>query len=320
MAGATSNPVAQSGKCSSILDYLDEVSDDPPRRGYTKPVPRVPDMFDAGTSSLSISSTSTSPQQQQRRRRRRPHNDGEESKLGGGGETRAPWDNSIKDTRALKTASSTRHDSERRSREAADIEQRGQPSTTRGRTEAAPDGTTTRQRRGVVIRHYSASVRGDPSPLSGADRKTNGGGNRASSEQAVDDSSSTAETEAPTTTVGGIAQQQQRQRRWVWDEWEDNVGGTSSVPPCSRDQTTINSGSRTSSNGSPVPPRLSPSARTVAGAGSVGESPRAKRDKHAPPHNSDDDECTPAARRAFEDIQATAQSMKANLKQERSEV
>lgn len=329
VAGVRSNPVAQSGKCSSILEYLDEVSDDPPRHhrqqsGYTKSVPRVPDMFDTVTSSLSLSSTSTSPQQQQRRRRRRRHSNGEESKLGGR-ETRAPWDNSIKDNKAVKTASSMRDNhrntssviDERSSREAADIGQRGQASTTRGRTEAAHDSTTNcQQHRDVVNRHYSATFSGNRSPLSTADRMADGGVNYGSSEQTLDYSSSTAGTEAPTAMVCGIIAPP-RQHRWVWDEWDDNVGGSSSPPSYLRDQTTGSNGGRMSSNGPPIPPRLSPSARTVAG--SAGESPSSKRD-NVTAVDLDDDECTPAARQAFEDIQATAQSMKANLKERRSEV
>lgn len=318
-ARARSNPAAQSGKCSSLLDYLDTVSENPPRRGYTKSVPRVPDMFDTGTQSLSLSSISP----QQTRRRRRRHADGEDSKLGDG-ETRAPWDNSIKDT-AMKTAPTTRDNrrdmlsvnQDQSSRRAGGIGQRA--STARGRTEAAHDSMTPRQHRGVGNRHYSTTGSGDPPLLSSADSMATGGGSRGRSEQALDYSSSTAGTEAPTTTVGGIAQQRRRQRRWVWDEWDDNVGGNSSAPSYSRYHTAGSSGSRISSNGSPVSPRLSPSARTIAG--SVGESPRSWRDKNVTSVDSDDDdEGNPAARQAFEDIQATAQSMKANLKQKRSEV
>lgn len=326
VAGARSNLVAQSGKCSSILEYLDTVSGDPPTRGYTRPVSRVPDMIDIGTSSMSLSSTSTSPQQQRRRRRRR-HTSGEESKLGGG-ETRAPWDNSIKDNKAVKKASSIRDSHGDMSsvnkklggREAADIRQRSQPSTARGRTaEAAHDSMANRPHRGVGNRLYSANDSGNLLPLSSADLMANGGGTRGSSEQTLGYISSTAAgKDAPTAMVGGTAHEQ-RQRRWVWDEWDDNMGdGSSSLPSCLRDQTSVKSGSRIGSNESPVAPRLSPSARTVAG--SVDESLPSKRDKNETTVDLDDDECTPAARQAFEDIQATAQSMKANLKQKRSEV
>lgn len=325
MARARSNPVAQSGKCSTLLDYLDTVSEDTPRRGYKKSVPRVPDMFNTGTSMLSLSSTSP----QQRRRRRRRHADGEESKLGEG-EARAPWDNSTKDT-AMKTASSTRDhhrgmlsvSTDQSSRGAGGSGQRCQPSTTRGRREAANDSMAPRKHRDVGNHHYSATTSGDPSSLSSVDRMANSGVNCASSKQALDYSRSTAGPEAPTTTVGATGQQQRRQWRWVWDEWDDNNMGCNPAPPSySRDQTTGSSGSRTSSNGSPAQSCLSPSARTVTV--SVGESSRSKRDKNKAPVDSDDDgddeEGTPAARLAFEDIQATAQSMKANLKQQRSEV
>lgn len=321
--GARSNSVAHSGKYSSILEYLDEVSDDPPRRGYTNSVPRGPDMFDTGTSSLLMSSMSTSPQQQQRRRRRRRHTDGEESKQDGG-EIRAPWDNSMKDTKAARAASSM-GDNHRTSRSvnngrsgprAGDIEQRDQPSTTRGRTEASHDSSTNRQH--LVDGQYSATASVGPSPLS-SDDHIQGGGKRGSSERVWENSSNTAGTGAPTTTVGGRAHQQQpnRQRRWVWDEWDDNVCDSSSVPSHTRDQPMCNSGS-VSSNRSPVSRRCSPSMRT--GDGPVGGSSRSRREKDVPPVNSDDDECPPAARQAFEDVQSTAQSMKANLKQKRSEV
>lgn len=331
---ARSGSAVQSGKCSSILEYLDHVSDD--ARVYDKAaVPRVPDMFGAGassSSSLSSSSSATSCPRQTRYSRPSQLNGGEEAKLDQR-EHRAPWDNSIKhlNKAAAATASRTRHD--RRGAHTTDAGWKSLSSaTSRTRRDrralsrtaaaavAAGNSPTSRSHgEGTNLRGSGTAADSDTPSFSDASRTANGSRNIGGFEQTLGLSSFTAgKEEAPTTTVGAMVQQRPR-RRWVWDEWGDDVNVGDSSPPL-RDSSErhglaklanrSSSGSRRSSSGPARPP--------PCGAAAAVELSSARDEKRE--SLEDDDACTPAARQAFEDVQATARSMKAILKEKRSEV
>lgn len=120
-------------------------------------------------------------------------------------------------------------------------------------------------------------------------------------------------------------------RRWVWDEWD--VASFSMVDDeSSRNDRSSGWGRHGGSNNQtrcvtsyppPLPPRHSASPVSGFARGgnstmlSTGDGVRARVSKEC---MADPYTCTPAVRQAFEDIQATAQAMRDDLKEKRSQV
>ncbi|CAB1097565.1 unnamed protein product [Ectocarpus sp. CCAP 1310/34] len=176
--------------------------------------------------------------------------------------------------------------------------------------------------RDVVNHRRSVDVRGGFLSIPDANHVAGGGewsNFDDSVEEAPDDSTKTR-TEAATSTVGGKAHRQ----RWVWDEWDDSEASFSTSCRESKQ---------------PVAPRASLSEKTSPGRASnsssatldeisqpvtdhdrtTRSSTRGRNNDRAAA-NVDGGEATPAAMKAFEDVQATARAMKVNLKERRSEV
>lgn len=331
-----SRPVEQSGKFSSILAYLDLVSDDVSRQHRGQ---RINDHETVllGSGSSSPSSISSSEQQQSRRRpRQQPRGPSQSSYRRNSGVsrvsaagTRAPWNNSVKDDKTPTATSSAPPERSTKCRASGGHDLRGPPfgigDTTcrdnQNRTASTPSARS-HPRRHVVNHRRSVDVSGGF--LSVPDANHVAGGGEWSSiddfvKEAPDDRTATR-TEAATATVGGKPHRQ----RWVWDEWDDNEAGTSTSCRESKQ---------------PVAPRASLSEKTSPGRASnsssatpdetshpVADHDRTTRlstwgrDKDRAAANADGGEATPAAMKAFEDVQATARAMKVNLKERRSEV
>lgn len=331
-------PVEQSGKFSSILAYLDHVSDDVSRQHRGQRInDRETGLLGSGSSS-SPSSISSSEQEQRRRRpRQQPRGPSQSSyrrksgvsRVSAAG-TRAPWNNSVKDDKTpTATSSAPLERSTRRASGGNDLS--GPPVVEDDLTDRDHQNSTTstpsarsRPSQLVVDHRRSGDVRGGF--LSDANRVAGGvdwSNIDDSVEEALDDRSTTG-SEAATATVGGKAQRQ----RWVWDEWDDNEAGSSTA-------SFVHATAVDSSRGSkqPVAPRLtktSPCRATHSSFATPDETShpaldRARlstwaRDKDRATADADGGEGTPAAMKAFEDVQATALAMKANLKERRSEV
>lgn len=338
-------PALQSGKFSSILAYLDHVSED--ARVHDKA-----NMFGAGASSSpSLSPSTTSSSRQTRSSRPFQYSGGEESKLGRGGTRRAPWDNSIKDRKAkavtTAAASPTRH-SHCRGAQTTGVGQGGaSPAAGKARRNHGASSSTAvvaaaaaaaasggnsptrscRARREDAKRRSSNAADSEHSPSSDTTRISDGSRDRGGFDETLDYGSSSAAggEEAPTTAVvGGIARQQ-RPRRWVWDEWGDDEVGDRSPPSPLRDKGAHRSSRRSTpaelanrSSGRRRSPNELAARPPVAGDAAAGELHSSSKGNEAA--DLQDDSCTPAARKAFEDVQATARSMKAILKEKRSEV
>lgn len=354
-----SSLVAQSGKFSSILAYLDHVSDDfsshdSEQRGDNHGgIPCAFNELDVQKPSTKASSMSSSVHQTRRRQRQELRSQQEHRSSARSSELArvhgmpARLDNSMKDSVKGKTPSwakcqdhealSAPHDGGKR--EGVGFVQRGQPRAAEVKPDgdhrtqlnpcaaAARDSPRNRPHRGVVHSMYSAvAIRGDrPPSADDGDRIVNVGGSTSSHKERADNIQSAEGTQVSTT--GRTVQQ----RRWVWDEWEDN----NSSPPSSRPNT--NGNNETNSSGKRS------SARTVASSpslpSSTGLHPRSALAPAGPANDHDwtwrspsrrgkdhgdlddnEDACPPAARQAYEDVQATARAMRASLKERRSEV
>lgn len=334
-------PIEQSGKFSSILAYLDHVSDDvssQPRGRRMNDHETV--LLGSGSSSSPPSISSSEQQQSRRRPRQQPrgpsqssyhHNSGVSRDSVAG--TRTPWNNSVKDGKKTPTATSSAL-LERNTRASGGIDLSGPPfaagdTTGRDRNDrtASTPSARSRPRRHVVNHRRSADVRGGF--LSVNDPNRGDWGNIDNSVGEAPDDRSTTGAEAATAAVGGNAPRQ----RWVWDEWDDNEAGTSTasfvhaitVDSCRESKQPVAPRASLSEKTSPSRATNSSFATPDEASHPVADIDRARlstwgRDKDRATANADGGEGTPAAMKAFEDVQATARAMKANLKERRSEV
>lgn len=319
-AAGSDNPV-ESGKFSSILAYLDDVSE---RTLRTKSVtsPRaLQHHFDA--SSLSNSSWETQERRNTLESRSRQHTQEQRKSCQGGGElklegeenrprgTRAPWDSSTK-----KAATSTQN-----KRGLTTSSERGDAGGEEGRMSAArasqtmtstlaTTGGVKNSRRNQDISHHRLAG------VDTADRHGVADGGGGSSYPAGD--SSDEALDHSTKGAGDSPAVRGERRRWVWDEWDADISlldnGISSA--------------RNWQSSSPAAnrPRASESltsAAHTADATAVASGKSATADRRKKPTTGNDgalDTCTPAARQAFEDVQATARAMREDLKKRRFEV
>lgn len=353
---ARSSPVTRSGKFSSILAYLDHVSaDDVPRhhggqRGDDHGGFRCTfDGLDSRKSSTAAASSTSSSAHQRRRRPRQEYRSQQgqtssppSSDLARGRGVPARWDNSmrIENNRTILStkcqdidAFSVPHDGGS-SGKGVDFVRRSQSHHTAERTSnrdglnssaaAARDGLRNRPHRDTVRGVYSAAVHGDHSPSADdAGRMVGGGGGEkfGTDEERRDTINSAGGTKVMTNTPPAAVNGTVRQRRWVWDEWEDNENRSSFS--FSRQNTSghgESDGGKRSSIG-PAAPALSPSSSKGLHPdnGWMWRSP-SRRDKGDVVVDNSGDDCPPAAKQAYEGVQATARAMKASLKERRSEV
>lgn len=353
--GSRPEKAAESRKFSSILAYLDHVSENVPTKEESSTTSRgVPQhAFD-----VSSSISSSEPQQQGRHRQRARQDISSLDRHRGSGAqltddqvraTRAPWDSSKK-----KEARTTRSI-------------RGSPTPTERREAAAGRGGSRRARGGdrtttptpTILGEASGSGRtrgvgdrystvGGSSSLDGNFTAGGGGGSGSGRgdgkvdafEKTLDhyscSSSASMQEGLPTVVVG-------QRRRWVWDEWEadpsvlgDKTGGggrgcgwgghSSSGDAENRQAPALSAETfmtaATRGEGRRETPSSTPlraggdGTTTVAGGTAVASQPWAlTRGMGETP-----DGCAPAVRQAFEDVQTTAQAMRADLKERRSEV
>lgn len=320
----SSSALEPGGRFSSILAYLDDVSENLLPRQGTRSASNIEGS--SSTTSFSEPRRVLRPKPGSHRRQRGlqqgPHHDPEGDPTMDADEEqvrriRAPWDNSTK--QKTTTARNNRGGFSIESDSTTTVAEESSGSTRCSAAgKAARVKTPTPATAGSFAndrRHEDTSLDPDGNnPLSHRLDYSSGGNDRAVGRKFVDAVESTSAEKIEGTMTSGIG----ARRRWVWEEWgADTMSRDRSVHDWDdlADKATKARGN-SDTVGRDGRHRGTPADLITTPGGMTAGSLAARHEE-----GKTTDACaTPAARQAFEDVQATALAMRGDLKQRRSEV